>query len=70
MGQEKKPTAKSRRQFFSLLLAEKKETVKMLTAGGKLVEVDKAVYEQVAGKQTASIKEIYDWMENPSKHNQ
>lgn len=67
MGQEKKPTAKSRRQFFSFLLTEKKQTIKMLTADGKLVEVDKAVYDQVVNKEKATNKQIYDWMENPSK---
>lgn len=67
MGKDKQPAATSRRQFFSFLIRDKKETIKMLTADGKLVEVDKAVYDQVAGKQKATNKEIYDWMENPSK---
>jgi hypothetical protein len=39
----------------------------MLTADGKLVEVDKAAYDQLASKQKATNKEIYDWMKNPSK---
>ena len=64
---------KSRRWFLSLFApADKKAVkdgkVKMLTADGKLVEVDQAVLDKVA-KQKASNKEIYEWMENPSKEN-
>ncbi len=74
MGNTKKPDNKSRRQFFSLLLsasenATNSEKIKMLTADGKLVEVDKAVFEEAAKKKKASNKEIYDWMKNPSKDN-
>lgn len=76
MGDDKKPTNKSRRWFLSGGLSgkvvaptEKKEMVKMLTADGKLVEVDKAIFDLVTKKQKASNKEIYDWMENPSKEN-
>ncbi|MBK7819443.1 MAG: hypothetical protein IPJ60_19310 [Sphingobacteriaceae bacterium] len=43
------------------------EKVKMLTADGKLVEIDKAVLEEVSKKQKSTNKEIYDWMQNPSK---
>ena len=43
--------------------------VKMLTADGKLVEIDKAVLEAASKKQKSSNKEIYDWMKNPSKEN-
>jgi hypothetical protein len=43
--------------------------VKMLTAEGKLVEIDKAIFDQIAKKQKATNKEIYDWMKNPSKEN-
>lgn len=72
MGNEKKPINKSRRKFFSLFLsatenAEKPEMLKMLTPDGKLVEVDKKVFEAAAKNQKASNKEIYDWMNNPSK---
>ena len=71
MGNKKKDM-KSRRSFFSLLMGEKDKTtkpemIKMLTAEGKLVEVDKAVLDEVAKKQRATNKEIYDWMKNPSK---
>jgi len=41
----------------------------MLTADGKLVEVDKAIFEKASKKQKATNKEIYNWMENPSKEN-
>ena len=44
-----------------------KEKVKMLTADGKLVEVDKAVLD-AAGKQKVNNKEILQWMNNPSKN--
>jgi hypothetical protein len=79
MGNNKENHASSRRQFLSLFgLVDKasadKETsqpqmVKMLTADGKLVEVDKAIFDKIATKQKATNKEIYDWMNNPSKEN-
>jgi hypothetical protein len=71
MGDEKKPTDKSRRWFLTggLLDAEKKQMVKMLTPDGKLVEVDKSVLEAASKKQKSTNKEIYDWMKNPSKEN-
>lgn len=69
MGDDKKSTNKSRRWFLTggMLDSPKKEMVKMLTPDGKLVEVDKAIFDQVAKKQKATNKEIYDWMNNPSK---
>lgn len=72
MGQHKKTTASSRRNFLSLFtLSDKKDEkpamIKMLTADGKLVEIAKSVLEEAAKKQKASNKEIYDWMQNPSK---
>ncbi len=74
MDDNKKASDNSRRKFLSLFLrADKKESnpgmVKMLTADGKLVEVDKAVLEAASKKQKSSNKEIYDWMKNPSKEN-
>ncbi|HEY6063056.1 MAG TPA: hypothetical protein VIV35_05575 [Chitinophagaceae bacterium] len=74
MGKNKKTDIKSRRGFFSLLLtgnhkSTKPEMVKMLTAEGKLVEIDKAVLDEIAKKQKATNKDIYDWMKNPSKEN-
>lgn len=73
MGNNKKPVDKSRRWFFSLLLSQKEnnstEKIKMLTADGKLVEVDKALFDAVTRKQKATNKEIYNWMKNPSKEN-
>jgi hypothetical protein len=63
---------KSRRWFFSLFTGESKnkkpEMVKMLTADGKLVEVEKSLYEKASKKVNASRKDIFNWMENPSKH--
>jgi hypothetical protein len=74
MGNNTKAEEKSRRWFLSLFtVADKKEAkpgmVKMLTANGKLVEIDKAVLEAASKKQKSSNKEIYDWMQNPSKEN-
>lgn len=76
MGKDKHKD-RNRRGFLSLLLSgkdnnqtanlEKPEMVKMLTAEGKLVEVSKAVLDELTKKQKATNKEIYDWMKNPSK---
>ena len=70
---------RNRRSFLSFLLSGKDNTpgtnqgkpemVKMLTAEGKLVEIDKAILDEAAKKQKATNKEIYDWMKNPSKEN-
>jgi hypothetical protein len=57
---------KSRRSFFSALLKPTKEKVKMLTADGKLVEIDKDVLD-AATAQKVNNKEIFQWMNNPSK---
>ncbi|TMI66006.1 MAG: hypothetical protein E6H07_08905 [Bacteroidetes bacterium] len=67
MGNNKQPDNKSRRSFFTDLLNSKKEKVKMLTADGKLVEVDKDVLD-AASKQKVNNKEILQWMKNPSKN--
>jgi|SoiMethySBSTD1v2_1073268.scaffolds.fasta_scaffold1345331_2 hypothetical protein len=67
MDNNKNETNKSRRSFFTSFLNSKKEKVKMLTADGKLVEVDKAVLD-AAGKQKVNNKEILQWMNNPSKN--
>lgn len=73
MGNNKKQqSAGSRRWFLSLFTADAKKTgnaemVKMLTADGKLVEIDKAVLQEATKKQKSTNKEIYDWMNNPSK---
>lgn len=79
MGENKNKRGRTRRSFLSLFLnvsddssstnKSKPDMVKMLTADGKLVEVDKAVFEAVSKKQKSSNKEIYDWMKNPSKEN-
>ncbi len=73
MGDNKQSEEKSRRWFLSLFTADKKALkpgmVKMLTADGKLVEIDKAVLEAASKKQKSTNKEIYDWMQNPSKEN-
>ncbi len=70
MGDNKKPTDKSRRWFLTgglLDRAKKKEMVKMLTADGKLVEIEKSLLDAIATRQRASNQEIYKWMDNPSK---
>jgi hypothetical protein len=72
MGDSTKPEDKSRRWFLSLFTSVDKKPakpgmVKMLTADGKLVEIDKAVLDAASKKQKSSNKEIYDWMNNPSK---
>lgn len=74
MGNTKNTADKSRRWFFSLFVAADKknvkpEMVKMLTADGKLVEIDKTVLDEAAKKQKSTNKEIFDWMKNPSKEN-
>ncbi len=76
MGNNKQKD-RNRRGFLSLLLSgkdntqatnhDKPEMVKMLTADGKLVEVSKAVLDELTKKQKATNKEIFDWMKNPSK---
>jgi len=72
MGDNTSETDKDRRWFLSLFNASEKksenpEMVKMLTADGKLVEVSKAVLEAASKKQKSTNKEIFDWMDNPSK---
>ena len=77
MGDNKKTKEGGRRWFLSLFTgADKKDKteatpqmVKMLTADGKLVEIDKTVLESAARNQRSTNKEIYDWMKNPSKEN-
>ena len=72
MGDNTKPEEKSRRWFLSLFSkadTNKGNMVKMLTADGKLVEIDRAVLEAASKSQKSSNKEIYDWMKNPSKEN-
>jgi len=71
MGQHTKPDNKSRRWFLSFFLPAKDsntppEMVKMLTADGKLVEVEKSVFDK-AQKQKTTNKDIMEWMDNPSK---
>ena len=67
MDNNKNETNRSRRSFFSGFLNLKKEKVKMLTADGILVEIDKAVLD-AASKQNVNNKEILQWMNNPSKN--
>lgn len=68
----------SRRDFLHLnFLQDLKEPspdapnqkVKMLTPDGKIVEIDKEVLDMVTKNKKATNKEIYDWMDNPSKKN-
>lgn len=72
MGDNKKSDDKSRRWFLSLLSAtDKKNTrpgmVKMLTADGKLVEIEQEVLDAAKKNKKATNQEIYEWMQNPSK---
>jgi len=77
MGEKNNKRDRTRRSFLSLFLNGsndssstnngKPEMVKMLTADGKLVEVDKTVLEAASKKQKSTNKEIFDWMDNPSK---
>lgn len=70
MNTDSNDKTRSRRGFLSAFLPEKKEKIKMLTADGKLVEVDKAVYEQAITGKKAGNREIMEWMNNPSKEQQ
>ena len=45
---------------------ESNNKIKMLTADGKLVEIDKSVIEKNKELKRASDKEVFDWMR--SKH--
>lgn len=79
MGNNKKSEDRSRRSFISLFLSGnsnspaketgKPEMVKMLTAEGKLVEVEKNIVDKASKKQKSTNKEIFHWMKNPSKDN-
>ena len=75
---DKKSEDKSRRWFLSFFLSgnddtstnknpDKAEKIKMLTAEGKLVEVDKNILDKAIKNQKATNKEILTWMKNPSK---
>jgi hypothetical protein len=57
----------SRRGFFSRFTNPKNEKVKLLTSDGRLVEVDRQVIDQAREQKKASNREIYRWMDNPSK---
>ena len=72
MGDTKKN--QTRRGFLSMFFpadknAPKPEMVKMLTADGKLVEVEKSVFDAASTKTKVTNKEILNWMDNPSKEN-
>lgn len=71
MGKNNNSEIKSRRWFLYLFgpTNAKKGKVKMLTAEGDLVEIDRSVLEAASKKQKSSNKEIYNWMNNPSKEN-
>lgn len=64
----------SRRWFLSLFTTANKKAadadrVKMLTADGKLVEVERSVLDAATERKKAANKDIYEWMNNPSKEN-
>lgn len=70
MGNKNQTSDKDRRWFLALFSSAKKEKVKMLTPDGKLVEVNKDVYEAALQHKKATNKEILSWMDNPSKEKQ
>ena len=41
--------------------------IKMLTADGKLVEVDQSVLDKITGSQKATDKEVFEWMDKKHK---
>ncbi len=43
------------------------EKIKMLTAEGKLVEIDKSVLDKKGGAKRASNKEVFNWMSQKHK---
>ena len=51
------------------LLKGKPEKIKMLTADGKLVQIDKSLVPKSITKKIVSNKEILDWMENEKSIN-
>lgn len=69
MDKNQKQPESSRRQFLTKLLGNQTEKIKLLTPDGKLVEVDKTIVEAAAKSKKATNKDIYDWMQNPSKKN-
>lgn len=73
MGNTRKPRT-DRREFFTRFLSHKQEEqaqkVKLLTADGKLVEIDKSVLDAATNRVKADNQAIYNWMENPSKDKQ
>ena len=67
MGNNKNETNRSRRGFLTGFFKADKEKIKMLTADGRLVEIDKEVLDAAAGRKVTN-KEILQWMKNPSKN--
>lgn len=77
MEDSNKKVHPTRRKFFSSLFPAKQdvvsdkmnksEMVKLLTADGKIVEVEKAVLEAATKNKKSSNQDIYQWMNNPSK---
>ena len=66
MENNKNEANRSRRGFLTSFFKSRKEKIKMLTADGKLVEIDKDVLDAATG-QKVNNKEILQWMKNPSK---
>lgn len=62
--------SRSRRWFLSMGMLKDKpgeDMIKLLTPDGKLVQVSRSVVDEAASKQKAGNKEIFQWMNNPSK---
>ena len=43
------------------------DKIKMLTADGKLVEVDRSVIEKATASKRATDKEVFEWMDKKHK---
>ena len=79
MGNNNNKKNGSRRWFMSMLLSgngvksldhPNSDKVKMLTADGKLVEIDRSALEKATRKEKATNARVYEWMDNPSKKNE
>lgn len=68
MTDKKNGNTTSRREFLSLFKKKDEEMIKMLTPDGKLVQVPRSVIEKSDNRQKAKNKDIYSWMNNPTKN--
>lgn len=68
MTDKKKDPSQTRREFLSLFKKKEEELIKMLTPDGKLVQVPRSIIDKSDNRQKASNKDIYSWMNNPTKN--